>query len=100
MIELGAPQKFRQRYIAIKVEGELSSDELEKEIDKIARDLDLSSRPWIVLFDDEKEKGLLKCGHAQVDRILEGLDKAEGLSVEALGISGTIKKARLKFIRD
>jgi RNase P/RNase MRP subunit POP5 len=55
----------------------------------------------LVFYDSKSKFGLLRCGHKEVDAVKNiitqfGIDN-KTTSLNILGISGTIKAARLKF---
>jgi len=97
---MSAPQKYRQRYIAFKVDQNISKGKLIKIISQMGYEEDFSPNPWLVLYDVEESKGLIKCGHEQVERLKVELKKLDGPSFEISGVSGTIKTARQKFLSD
>ncbi|KXB02309.1 hypothetical protein AKJ44_00820 [candidate division MSBL1 archaeon SCGC-AAA261F17] len=104
MRKMGAPQRFRSRYIAFKVEGEASIEELRKAISKSSREISrLNPRPRIVIYDGDEGCGLVKCSHLQVDELKRELKKIggtgnESFKVRLLGVSGTIKATKRKFL--
>lgn len=58
---------------------------------------------WVMDWDEKKQKGILKVNHKSVDVIRTSLaliDSINGYRVifNVLGISGTIKKAREKYL--
>lgn len=93
-----APPKFRQRYIAFETEKNSSKEELEKVIREAGQELGLSPLPWLILFDQETNEGLVKCDHLQVDKLKNELKKTDKFKIRILGVSGTIKKVRQKFL--
>lgn len=95
---LTAPQRFRQRYIVFKLGDCTSLQDFKSKIEEFYADSDFSYHPWVVLFDDKVRKGLLKCGHKQRYFIEEAIENSGDLDVEILGVSGTIKKAKIKFL--
>ena len=60
---------------------------------------------WVLEWEHEAQKGILKVNHKSVDRVRAALTLMKEINNEkvifhALGISGTIKKAREKYLRD
>ncbi len=94
---MGAPQKFRQRYIAFRGNG-CSEEELRETLFNLGRELDYSHPPRLVRFDSDTCEGLILCGHLQVGLLKERLKDLEKIEIDILGVSGTIKKARQKFL--
>ncbi len=95
---MGAPQKYRQRYIAFKIDESLSRGGLINIINDLSEELNYSPSPWLTLYDSEKREGLIRCNHQQVDELKEVLKKKKKPNFEIEGVSGTIKKARQKFL--
>ncbi len=67
-----------------------------------ARTFHREVKPWLVLM--EGNRGLLRCAHTHRDeavRLLRSLENPEGLGrpVRTLGTSGTIRKARERYLR-
>lgn len=94
---MGAPQKFRQRYIAFRAE-DCSEEDLKGVLFNLGRELDYSHSLKLVGFDSEVCEGLILCGHLQVDRLKKELEGLGEVNIEVLGVSGTIKKVRQKFL--
>lgn len=101
---MDAPQEVRSRYIAFKVEGEASMGELRKAISEFSREISQPNpRPQVVIYDGDAGCGLVKCSHLQVDELKRELKKIggtgnESFKVRLLGVSGTIKTAKRKFL--
>lgn len=95
---MGAPQKFRQRYVAFQVGKRLEKGSLIDIIVDIGQEKNLSPQPWLILYNQNSGEGLVKCGHFQLDDLKEGMKKNEKVNFEIQGVSGTIKKARKKFL--
>ncbi len=95
---MGAPQKYRQRYIAFKIGEKLSRGKLIKIISNLGQELELSPPPWLVLYNPEKKEGLIRCGHLQIHEFVEKMKELEKPDFEIEGVSGTIKKTRQKFL--
>lgn len=97
---MGAPQKYRQRYIAFEIEESFSRGDLINIISELGQELNYSPSPWLVLYDSEKGEGLMRCGHFQVDELKGELKKIKNPDFKIKGVSGTIKKAREKFLSE
>ncbi len=95
---MGAPQKYRQRYIAFEIDEGLSRGELINIISNLGQKLDFYPPPWLVSYESEKREGLVRAGHLQVDELKEELKKVKNPDFLIKGVSGTIKKARQKFL--
>ncbi|MBS3815323.1 MAG: hypothetical protein KGY45_02020 [Hadesarchaea archaeon] len=94
---MGAPKKFRPRYIAFKIGSEASKSELSELISEISIEINHSGyKPRIVQFNGEKGCGLIFSNHIEVDKLKEKLESKS--FVKILGVSGTIKAARQKFL--
>ena len=104
-----ASDKVRPRYLVVRLEtdGEIPRNVFIKAIRKGAQSLgegvyeDVT--PWLTYF--ENNYGVIKYSHKKKDRMLElvremKLENREGKTVKitSLGVSGTINKARKKYI--
>ena len=95
---MGAPQEFRQRYIAFKVENDIQRAEMEGKVKDWGEMTDHFYDPWLVIFDEKTGEGLIKCEQGQLEGLERGIMDDGGLEIRILGLSGTIKKARKKFL--
>lgn len=94
----------RHRYIAFEVQGGFppSTQEVIQALRRQAQAFPREVKPWLVFM--EGSKGLLRCAHTHREeavRLLRSLEAPEGLGrpVRTLGTSGTIRKARERFLR-
>lgn len=94
----------RHRYIAFEVQGGRppSAQEVIQALRRQARTFPREVKPWLVLM--EGTRGLLRCAHTHREeaiRLLRSLETPEGLGrpVRTLGTSGTIRKAKEKYLR-
>ena len=53
-----------------------------------------------LMLEVEKAEGLIKCNNDQVDRLKSELDDQDSPIFTIMGVSGTIKTARQKFLSD
>jgi ribonuclease P/MRP protein subunit POP5 len=98
--------RMRRRYIAFEIQGEeVSREELTRRINSAIKAMNLSgpNSVRLILYDTDSRRGLLRCGHLQLDdikKILEDIKELGGKKAKVLilGVSGTIKKARKKFL--
>ena len=101
--------KVRTRYLVVRIESkdEISRSVLIKAIRKAARTMGENYYeqvgPWLTYF--EKNYGVIKYNHKKKDEMLVLVERIELLDdtratvpVITLGISGTINKARKKYI--
>lgn len=95
---MGAPQDFRQRYIAFAVEEGFSEERLEGILTDFREELSFSHPPRLVFYDSESNEGLVRCGHLQVPILKNALENLSEPNVKVRGVSGTIRKARQKFL--
>lgn len=61
--------------------------------------------PWVVEFDEEKSRGFLVCDHRFKGEMITALTlitsvEAESASIVVLGVSGTVKSLKRKFLKD
>ena len=89
----------RRRYVAFELGGaNVSGSEMIRTLDE------LSPAPVkLILYDAESRRGMVRCGHTQLGKIKEALSKIEEIggkrvSLNVLGVSGTIKAAKRKFL--
>ena len=97
---MSAPQDYRQRYIAFRVGKSIPKGKLINIVSDIGYEKDFSPSPWLTLYDVEKAEGLIKCNNDQVDRLKSELDDQDSPIFTIMGVSGTIKTARQKFLSD
>jgi len=88
----------RRRYVAFKVEGELSASAVRRAIGRAMRGM--TPAPGLILFDKVVKRGLLRCGHLQLGEVKEALAglRAGESSFSVIGVSGTIKASKRKFL--
>lgn len=97
-------RKFRWRYIAFKVKGKVAEWDLRRALAELSREVRAKGpRPRLVLFDVGSGKGLLRCGHMQVEALVDRLARIREVGggkvkLETLGVSGTIRAAKRKFL--
>jgi RNase P/RNase MRP subunit POP5 len=101
--------KARKRYIAFRVHApkEISRKEFISAIRREVNDKNQWERvmPWLTVF--ENNQGILRCIHTAKDEAVQILTSIEHIGrgkekvrVETLGTSGTIKKAKLRFLKN
>jgi RNase P/RNase MRP subunit POP5 len=95
---LGAPQKYRQRYIVFEVQGEPGKGELINYLSQLSKDRELMPKVWLILYRESEGTGILKCTHLQLSKLKKEMENSKRFQFEILGVSGTIKKARQKFL--
>jgi RNase P/RNase MRP subunit POP5 len=99
--------KPRKRYIAFRVDAPhvISRKEFISAIRNNVKDKAQWDRvePWLTVF--ENNEGILRCIHTARDEAVEILTRINvvgrpsvDVKVETLGTSGTIKKAKLRFL--
>jgi len=103
----GGRVRPRRRYVAFEIVGaRMSRNDAVKALDLAFRgapDLELNRALLkLVFYDASSQRGLLRCGHKQVGEIKAMIIGKEvgkkNVSFEILGISGTIKAAKRKFL--
>jgi len=96
----------KRRYIAFEFMGEVSKREISWAINHVlhARKMEVDKTMLkLVLYDTDSRRGLLRCGHKQVNEVkaaMLSIKKIGGkeASFVILGVSGTIKAAKRKFL--
>lgn len=95
---MGAPQGFRQRYIAFEVEEGFSEERLKGILTNFREELSFSHPLRLVSYDSESNEGLVRCSHLQALSLKDALENLSEPNVKVRGVSGTIRKARQKFL--
>ena len=94
--------KERNRYIVYEVKGSKNFTEIKKELRKsmlqFLGEFEYAKANILILDDFKKNRGIIKLSHKYVDKVRVALMLIKKFVVETKGVSGTIKKARLKFI--
>lgn len=100
--------KLRRRYIAFENLGvKIGRNDIIKALNRSLHHLSGSGPNRallkLVYYDASSQRGLLRCGHKQVNEVktaIEGRKKIgdKGVSFRTLGVSGTIKAAKRKFL--
>ncbi len=60
---------------------------------------------WVMEWDDKKKKGILKVNHKSVDEVRSALALVKEINRERvilhiLGVSGTVKRTREKYLKE
>jgi ribonuclease P/MRP protein subunit POP5 len=98
----------RRRYIAFEVTGaKVSKGDIIKAINHLFSKT-YGSAPGqallkLISYEPNSRRGLLRCGHKHVDELKKAMMNVKKIhekraSFTILGVSGTIKKARRKFL--
>ncbi|MBO8175518.1 MAG: ribonuclease P protein component 2 [Thermococcus sp.] len=102
----------KHRYIAFQVIGEreFKKDEIKKAIWeaflRVLGELGTArAKPWFIKFNEKTQTGILRCDRKHVEEIrftLAMLTEINGSKaiVRTLGVSGTIKRLRIKFLKE
>ena len=102
----------KQRYIAFQVIGEraFKKDEIKRAIwDASLKTLGelgtAKAKVWFIKFDEKSQTGILRCDRKYVEEMrfaLTMLTQINGSKaiVRTLGVSGTIKRLKMKFLKD
>jgi ribonuclease P/MRP protein subunit POP5 len=95
----------RRRYIAFELMGEASVTDVLQVINFLRTSGPEAEQPTLrlVLYDEGSRRGLLRCGHRHVDEIKASITNAgktcaKQVSFRVLGVSGTIRAAKRKFL--
>lgn len=102
----------KQRYIAFQVIGEriFKSGEVNKAIWetslRVLGELETAkAKVWLIRFDERTQTGIVRCDRDYVERVriaLTMLTQINGSKaiIRTLGVSGTIKRLRMKFLKE
>ncbi len=94
----------RRRYIAFEVAANVNGASVSRAVNFLCANQPKSDRALVklVLYDENSRLGLLRCGHRQLDQIktsMAGADVgAKKPPFRVIGVSGTIKAAKRKFL--
>lgn len=94
--------KERNRYLVYEVKSKKSFVDIKKELKKamlqFLGEFEYAKANILILDDFKKNKGIIKVGHKHVDKVKVALMLIKIFNVETKGVSGILKKARIKFI--
>src|SRR3989344_714651 len=96
--------KEKNRYLAyeIKDNRKYTLDEIKNEMKKtilqFLGEFEYAKANILILDDFKKNKGIIKVNNKYVDKTRVALMLIRNFIVETIGVSGTLKKARIKFI--
>jgi len=96
--------KERNRYLVyyIKNNKKFTINEIKKELNKamlqFLGELEYAKANILILDDFKKSRGIVKVSNKYVDKVKVALMLIKTFVVETKGVSGTLKKARIKFI--
>jgi len=93
----------KRRYIAFEIAGKASKGEMARAIESSLRGDTDKTMLKLVLYEARSKRGLLRCGHLQVLEVkaaMSGVKRIGGekVSFTILGVSGTIRAAKRKFL--
>jgi RNase P/RNase MRP subunit POP5 len=88
----------RHRYVVFKIAGG-GREEILRVIKYLRQKVEEGPPLKLVEYNQKVGSGLLRCGHLQLPRLKAGISEIEGkMKISVIGVSGTIKKARKKFM--
>ena len=93
----------KNRYIAYKVSRDLGFNEVKEIIEENALrflgELEMA-KANIMIMDYKKSKGIIKVNNKYTDKLRAALILIKEPIIETIGVSGTLKKARLKYLKE
>jgi RNase P/RNase MRP subunit POP5 len=90
--------KQRRRYVVFKTVGG-GREEIMHVVECLKREFKEGPPIKLVECNQEAGLGLLRCGHLQLLRLKAKIPEIGGeVKISVVGVSGTIKKARKKFM--
>jgi ribonuclease P/MRP protein subunit POP5 len=103
--------KDKKRYIAFRVYGETAITKrevidaiLDETLGFFGENNTSNFGLWVVEFDEEKKEGFLVCNHKYKGEVITALSLIDSvsqrISIQVLGVSGTIKALKRKFLKD
>ncbi|WP_048149328.1 ribonuclease P protein component 2 [Palaeococcus ferrophilus] len=102
----------KHRYLAIQVIGErpFSSKEIKNAVWEAALSTlgtlgSARAKPWFIKFNEKSQTGIVRCDRRHVEEVrfaLALITEINGskAAFRVLGVSGTIRRLRLKFLRE
>ena len=96
--------KERNRYMVyeIKDNSKYTFEEIKRELKRamlqFLGEFEYAKANILILDDFKKNKGIIKVNNKYVDKVKVALMLIRNFIVETRGVSGTLKKARIKFI--
>lgn len=99
----------KRRYIAFRIVGErVDKNEVAGELNSLIQRLPSSlgaaeAKPHLIFFEAPSQRGLLRCGRKLVDEVKAWMGEVGGIGGKKarfaiLGVSGTIRAAKRKFL--
>ncbi|AEC50983.1 ribonuclease P protein component 2 [Pyrococcus sp. NA2] len=100
----------KHRYIAFEVicEGDMTKDEVKEIIWNASLEVlgevgTALAKPWLIKFDPKTKTGILRCDrkfveHVRFALLLVSSYKGKRLMFRTLGVSGTIRRLKMKFL--
>lgn len=111
MIKILPPSlRERKRYVAFHVHSEapLKREEVIRTVwnevlDFLGESTASEVNLWVMSFDEASQKGFLACSHREVGKVkavlaLVSVVNGKKVFIQALGVSGTIKALKRKFL--
>ena len=98
MSTMTAPQKYRQRYLAFKIGKNLGKRDLIDTLQNICKENEYKRRPRVLVYNSKISEGLIRCRNDEVKILEKEIRDRLDQNFEVFGVSGTIKKARQKFL--
>jgi len=94
--------KERNRYLVYEIKSKKSFSDIKKELKKATLqflgEFEYAKANILILDDFKKSRGIIKVNNKYVDKVKVALMLIKTFTVETKGVSGTLKKARIKFI--
>lgn len=94
---MAAPQEYRHRYLVFELNKRKSERDLIRICIKMNREYELIPKVRLILCDENIGKCLVRCDQSQVDLVKRNFGDKTELDADVLGVSGTIRRARIKF---
>jgi len=98
---VGEMRDERRRYVVFRFDAETPIPDIEELIKSLK-----STAPGrfarLIFYDPETGRGILRCPHTALEGIksLDGRAIGPGLRIRIIGVSGTIKRVRRKFLSE
>ena len=88
--------RLRKRYIVFESTGKKSVSDVQKSLIFLRREQVSKLGFRLVFYDERSQRGLVRCGHLDLEKVKEDMSRSGNFRI--LGVSGTIKGAKRKFL--
>lgn len=95
-------KSFKKRYLAVKITSDINFSK-EKFIDKFIKsvaDLELNKQNFRFIDIGKNDTYIIKCSNKSVNKLKKNTVLLDSINIKIIGVSGTIKALKRKFIKN